>query len=178
MVYQAIKEGEGAVAFEGENLEMLAGVLDEDEMAHLVKAKSSYQQAVRQATAKSHSVFQRDVGHVGAASSSGGGSASSSSGRAPKRKIEHVVAEADEYDSESLKRYLPQCKGAHVTVDTLWHNRIVVSYPRASPPYSRSCVFGPKSTNGHSVQSAFVHCAKWAWESHFEITGEACPYEF
>jgi hypothetical protein len=89
-----------------------------------------------------------------------------------------VVEEAGEYSSKEFKKLLPQVKGVSCTIDTKWHNRIVVSYPAVREPFSKGTPFGPASKDGLTVQQAFHRCAAWAWAAHLEKTGEECPYDF
>ena len=115
----------------------------------------------------------------GAAGPGGVGAAPLDAPVRPKKvPIKHVVDEAYDMSVASLKRLLPQTKGCTVTLDLLWHNRVVVAYPRATAPFTKSCVFGPESKDKHTVASAFKVCAKWVWEAHYERTGEEAPYEF
>ena len=116
----------------------------------------------------------------GAASSSA--AASSSSTAPPKRvPIGEVVDDALELDAEALKRLLPDVKGVTVTVDNLWHNRILISYPtlaKYSDTKSISKSFGAKSKAGLTPVQAFRICARWCWTQHNLTTGEEIPYEF
>ena len=168
--------GAGAVAFEGENLGLLDGVLDIDEMAELTKAKATYQEAIQRANTRRAGVAGQ-VRRVAGAPGSSGDVAGPPRALTPARPIAHVVDEAVDYNATTLKRLLPQTKGCTVSIDNLWHNRIVVAYPRKAAPFTKSCVFGPSSKEKHTVSTAFIVCAKWAWLAHYEVTGEACPYE-
>lgn len=63
--------GAGAVAFEGENLGLLDGVLDMDEMAELTKAKATYQEAIQRANTRRAGVAGQVRRVAGAPGSSG-----------------------------------------------------------------------------------------------------------
>ncbi len=89
-----------------------------------------------------------------------------------------MVDEAEEYSAKEFKKLLPAVKGVACTIDTKWHNRVIVAYPAVREPFSKGTPFGPASKEGLSVQQAFNRCAAWAWAAHTERTGEEAPFDF
>jgi hypothetical protein len=69
------------------------------------------------------------------------------------------------------KLYLPPAPGCTLEKDMVLHFRWKAHYPRDEPPYSFSCVF----TAG-GMRASLMGVLAWAWNEHFEATGETCPY--
>ncbi len=68
--------------------------------------------------------------------------------RLQEKTIIHVVDEAEEYSAKEFKKLLPAVKGVACTIDTKWHNRVIVAYPAVREPFSKSTPFSKK----HSVR--------------------------
>lgn len=101
--------------------------------------------------------------------------APASNAEPPRREPTKVrVPEADAYAAADYKEYLPKAVGVSLTLDTLWHNRWVVTYRNKAPPTHHSCSFGART--GRSVHEALMTALRWTWQSHTEATGEECPY--
>ena len=75
------------------------------------------------------------------------------------------------------KRLLPQVPGCRIAKDNRRHFRWEVTYPRAEPPYSRSCGFGRAGAeNEEAVRAALARCIHWAWQQHVDAGGEPMPF--
>lgn len=105
--------------------------------------------------------------------------AASSSGSRPSANADRVPAgvpiDLPEGCSErELAAYLPPAPGCRLRLETLWHTRVRVSYPKVAPPYSLSRNFQSAS----ELWPAARECILWAWTQHAEETGERCPWEW
>ena len=94
---------------------------------------------------------------------------------APKKKKK--LAPKDHLALEAARRYMPPVVGCTLSLETEWHCRWKAQYPRATPPFSFSdgCHFDPADEIGQ--RRALMNALRWLWNSHAELTGEACPYE-
>ncbi len=71
----------------------------------------------------------------------------------------------------------PPVVGCTLSLEEEWNCRWKAQCPRATPPFSFSdgCHFDPADEIGQ--RRALMHALRWLWNSHAELTGEACPYE-
>lgn len=174
---RALDAGDHSVFVEGNNLSLIEGELDEDELRDLKKVKQDYVNAVlKSRSSKAVSAPSAGQGaNVGAGSSAS--ARASASDEAPSGVLRlpttRIVPEALETSSKAYKPFLSAIRGCSLSLDTKWHNRWAVTYPTVEPPHSNSACFGPKT--GLSVQQAFKAVARWAWRHHSEAIGETCP---
>lgn len=164
------------------NFDLVKDFLDEGDIADAQDMCTKVVQA-KQAAASASSSGSGSASSAAASSSVAGsrlappaaasGSADVGTKRCPTKRI---VPEAAEYSSKDYKEYIPQVVGCSLSLDTLWHNRWVVTYRNKAPPVSHSVSFGPKT--GKTVHDALLECLRWAWTSHYGATGEEAPYEF
>ena len=169
-----IRRGEReSLILQGQNLDLLAGVVDGDDAltAKQWKEQSHEASKARKAAAVDHLREQQLLSEVGIQQ------LESSAGlrKAPSAPVQRAPPTKDvwAWEEQHLKARLPSVKGctiqdarnAHATT---WTAR----YPGCTPG-SRSRSYG------HSVSSepAAKHCFAWAWARHTEATGVACPYQ-
>lgn len=103
--------------------------------------------------------------------------AASSSGERPAANADRVPAglpiEMPPGCSEAeLAAYLPSVLGCRLRLETLWHTRVRVSYPKVAPPYSLSRSF----QSATELWPAARECILWAWAQHADESGEQCPW--
>jgi hypothetical protein len=172
--------GDHAIFIEGENLALLEDLLDADELDKLKKSKAAFVDSVKEGKAAAKAKAKASARRDALAPIEGGDPTAASSGApaAPRLHvpIAHSVPEADDTTLEAWKAFLPQVRGCTLTLDVVWHNRFVVSYPKTTPPYSKSAVFGPESRTGFTLKQAFLVCARWAWQEHLTQGGEPSPF--
>ena len=77
------------------------------------------------------------------------------------------------YTVEEARGFLPAVPGCRVYLETKWHHRWRVAYPKAVPT-TTSRSFGGRI----SEHSALMFCLAWVWGHHSRLTGEECPWEF
>lgn len=89
------------------------------------------------------------------------------------KKIHQKDAEA----VASAKKYLPDCGGCSLNMQTEWHCRWRVTYENAVyPPYTCSATFA--EGNLEERRKALFKCLKFAWDKHEEAGLGASPYDF
>ena len=134
---------------------MLEGALPADEL-------QDTKQAVLQ-----HEVLRKERAHRSALGTSSGSTA---------RRVGRLkaVPEYEAYTVRDLSQYLLAVRGCTLRRDGARFMRRQVFYPRSEPPFSTSLVWNEVT----SERQAAMHCLTWAWASHTEATGEACPYVF
>ena len=176
---KSLDGGAGAVFMEGANLDLLEGLIDDEELKEMNEKKVKFVDAVAHAKRTSkHVAGAGGDGRApaGGASASGGGGAAAAP-RAKKTPIGIAVAGASAFDAKVLKSFLPGVRGTTCYIDLLWHNRVIVGYATAEPPHSKTQVFGPESRGQLTIMDAFLVCARWCWAEHTKATGEECEWE-
>ena len=93
--------------------------------------------------------------------------------KAPAKKKQATPLQYETVAQHILQGYFPQMHGCTVSVETEWHHRVKVCYPKDVMPFSTSMTF----EKGGSQRAAILHCLKWAWQEHEEATSVMCPYD-
>eukprot|EP00971_Amphidinium_carterae_P308642 6133334-Amphidinium_carterae.1 len=89
--------------------------------------------------------------------------------RAPKP----LGLSADGFDTEALRKFLPEVPGCKVTEEKHWHTRLKATYPVQHPPYSKSCSFVSSASKLEAAKVVLT----WVWKHHTDATGVACPWQ-
>jgi hypothetical protein len=144
------------------NMDVVEGIVDESDMPKFAAVSKARQLA----SAKS-------------ASRPGAGAPSSSAaGQTPKAQVVQTFVPIPGVKSctpEWAKRYIPQVPGCSISLDDRRHNRWSVQYKeKPGPPFHHTKAYGNEATV--SRRAALIHCLKWVWGVHTDMTGQPCPW--
>jgi len=86
-----------------------------------------------------------------------------------------VLAAKDHETLQAAQKYKPmQGEDCVLSMETEWHCRWKITYPRDVPPYSNSAPYDDKDSK--SCRAALYQVLRWAWNEHNLLTGEECPW--
>ena len=96
-------------------------------------------------------------------------------GEAKKNAKQKVLA-AKDFDSwEAAQKYKPNVPNCVLSMETEWHARWKITYPRDLPPYSCQAAFDPKDPA--SKRTALYVVLRWCWQEHLAMNPkETCPW--
>eukprot|EP00971_Amphidinium_carterae_P332176 6466206-Amphidinium_carterae.1 len=144
-----------SLLFQGENLEMVAGVLDESDKVDFEDEKKKHSKA------------------KGSNSSRGAGEGVQPSDA--KTMVKHKISLKGGSTPDAVKKYLP--RNFRIALDENRHKRWQMEdVLKRSTPASYSKSYGDESVI--SKQAALVMVLQRAWEWHEKQTGEVCPWIF
>ena len=79
-----------------------------------------------------------------------------------------------EFTSAELSLFIPRwVPGCRLSVETEWHHRVRVTYPRDDEMGHFDAMF----LKAGSQRAAAIRCIRWAWAEHMRATGVTCPWE-
>ena len=92
-----------------------------------------------------------------------------------KAKKTKVLAEKDFESWQAAQKYKPQVADCVLSMETEWHCRWKITYPRELPPYSNQCPFDDKDPI--SKRKALYTVLRWVWAEHLAAhPNEVCPW--
>lgn len=167
----------------GEHSNMIDSVLEDGKnmefAEHVIPAED--REEIKKSVEQSKAVRNKAVEGRGA-SSSGGAAASSSTGDGAgagsttepgvRTKALPRALGNDAPTLEWAMALLPPVRKCTVTTDDNWHMRWKIGYPTDAPPRSHSKTWNAE----RSCLDALKECLVWAWNAHFEATGQSCPF--
>ena len=83
------------------------------------------------------------------------------------KKKKAVPLDGLQYTVAQIEPYMPRLGGAVVEIETDWHHRCKVWYPRDYPPYSHSASFEKSGSQLEAIRS----CLRWVWREHIRREG-------
>ena len=94
----------------------------------------------------------------------------------PKKNVKQKVLAAKDFDSwEAAQKYKPNVPNCVLSMETEWHARWKITYPRDLPPYSCQAAFDPKDPA--SKRTALYVVLRWCWQEHLAMNPkETCPW--
>ena len=95
---------------------------------------------------------------------------------APKKKPREKVLAAKDFETwQAAQKYKPQIADCVLSMETEWHCRWKITYPRDLPPYSSQCPFDDKDPA--SKRAALYTVLRWCWQQHLsKHPEEVCPW--
>jgi len=94
----------------------------------------------------------------------------------PKKNAKKKVLAAKDFDAwQAAQKYKPQIVDCVLSMETEWHCRWKITYPRDMPPYSNQCPFDDKDPA--SKRAALYTVLRWVWNEHLiKNPNEVCPW--
>ena len=93
-----------------------------------------------------------------------------------KKPRQKVLAAKDHESWAAAQKYKPAIEDCTLSMETEWHCRWKITYPRDLPPYSNSAPYDDKDPA--SCRQALYAVLRWAWQNRTEKTKEPCPWNF
>lgn len=138
---------------DGEDLELVADMMDESDLIEAKKALNKYHHRVQEEKSKLEQLAQQ----------------SKHKGRAPRKVPAH------EHETlERARKLIPQVANCTLCLEARWHLRWRAQYPREFPPYSMSRSFAEGDLA--AKRRALFEVLAWLWAEHQRATGESCPW--
>eukprot|EP00971_Amphidinium_carterae_P339383 6477153-Amphidinium_carterae.1 len=145
-----------SVLFEGDNLEMIAGVLDESDKVEFEDSKSKHQKSKGNSTSSKGMSDGLQVADA-------------------KNLVKKKISLKGGHTPESVKKFLP--RNFRIALDSNRHRRWQMEdVLKRGKPSSYSKAYGDESVV--TRQEALYMVLEKAWEWHTHHTGELCPWSF